>query len=243
MPANLGHSPDGGADADFEAAKLEALAEFAAGAGHEMNNPLGVILGRAQLLLRNETDPQRRRDLAIICSQAQRVHEMIVDLMLFARPPQLQPGGIDLTRLVDYLLERRASAAAERQIELRRAGTRNPLALVGDAVQLTIAIDALLDNAIEAAGQQGWIEIAVDHPQPATACVVVRDSGPGIPPEVRPHLFDPFFSGRAAGRGLGMGLARCWRIVMLHQGTIDVDSGPDRGATFTISLPVGSTIG
>src|SRR5690606_20308915 len=72
----------------LEREKLEALAEFAAGAGHEMNNPLAVIAGRAQLLLKDETDAQKRRELAVIHAQAMRVHEMIADLMLFARPPQ-----------------------------------------------------------------------------------------------------------------------------------------------------------
>ncbi len=75
-------------DAALEAEKLEALAEFAAGAGHEINNPLTVISGRAQLLLRDEKDPERRRTLALIRAQAVRVNEMIADMRLFARPPE-----------------------------------------------------------------------------------------------------------------------------------------------------------
>ena len=79
-------------EADFqrtlETEKLEAMAEFAAGAGHEINNPLTVISGRAQLLLRDETDPERRHALALISAQAMRVYEMIADMMLFARPPR-----------------------------------------------------------------------------------------------------------------------------------------------------------
>jgi signal transduction histidine kinase len=79
-------------ESDFQRAlefeKLEALAEFAAGAGHEINNPLTVISGRAQLLLREETNPERRHALALINAQAMRVYEMIADMMLFARPPR-----------------------------------------------------------------------------------------------------------------------------------------------------------
>src|SRR5664279_4055523 len=77
----------------LEREKLEAMAEFAAGAGHEINNPLTVIAGRAQLLLRGETDPERRHALALMNAQAMRVYEMIADMMLFARPPrpELQP--------------------------------------------------------------------------------------------------------------------------------------------------------
>ena len=90
-------------EADFDRAveseKLEALVEFAAGAGHEINNPLTVISGRAQLLLRDETDPERRHALALIVAQAMRIHEMIADLMLFARPPRPEDpaGGVGST--------------------------------------------------------------------------------------------------------------------------------------------------
>ena len=80
----------------LEQEKLESLAEFAAGAGHEINNPLAVISGRAQLFLRHEKDPERRRELAVINTQARRVHEMIADLMLFARPPEPRLATCDV---------------------------------------------------------------------------------------------------------------------------------------------------
>ena len=87
----------------LEVEKLESLAEFAAGAGHEINNPLAVISGRAQLFLREETDPERRRELAVINSQAMRVHEMIADLMLFARPPRPRSVTCDLVAILDSI--------------------------------------------------------------------------------------------------------------------------------------------
>src|SRR5437773_12387659 len=86
--------------ARLEEEKLAALAEFAAGAGHEINNPLAVICGRAELLLREETHPERRRDLATIHAQARRIYEMIADLMLFARPPQPALAPVDLDGLL-----------------------------------------------------------------------------------------------------------------------------------------------
>ena len=92
-------------ESDFERAveaeKLAALAEFAAGAGHEINNPLTVISGRAESLLRDETDPERRRALALICAQAMRVHEMIADMMLFARPPRPELQQVELIGVID----------------------------------------------------------------------------------------------------------------------------------------------
>ena len=80
------------------------MAEFAAGAGHEINNPLTVISGRAQLLLREETDPERRHALALISAQAMRVYEMIADMMLFARPPRPELQPVELVELIDELV-------------------------------------------------------------------------------------------------------------------------------------------
>ncbi|MGC3972649.1 MAG: histidine kinase dimerization/phospho-acceptor domain-containing protein [Pirellulales bacterium] len=111
---------------ELECAKLEALAEFAAGAGHEINNPLAVISGRAQMLLRDEKDPERRRELGIIRAQALRIHEMIADLMLFARPPLPQRAACDLSAIVDAAVAGMRAKAALLKIELRRCGEAAP---------------------------------------------------------------------------------------------------------------------
>jgi signal transduction histidine kinase len=220
----------------LEAEKLEAMAELAAGAGHEINNPLAVIAGRAQLFLRSEEHPERRRELALVNSQAMRIYEMIADMMLFARPPEPRKSPCDLSELVDDLVAELAARAAERQTELARVGAREPIAIEADATQLMVALRAVCDNALEALGQGGHIETSAQAVN-GGAQVVIRDDGPGISPEVRRHLFDPFYSGRAAGRGIGLGLSKCWRIVTNHGGRIEVDCGLGRGATFTITLP------
>src|SRR5438445_5320180 len=100
-----------------EAAKLQALYNFAYGLSHEINNPLANITTRAQTLLVDEKDPDRRRKLATIVQQAFRAHEMIADLMLFARPPTLRPETVDLAKLTD-------SVVAEMQDQAREQSTR-----------------------------------------------------------------------------------------------------------------------
>ena len=113
-------SRTGGVMSDaLEAEKLAALAEFAAGAGHEINNPLTVIAGRAQLLLRGETDPDRRRDLAVIHAQAMRITEMIADLRLFAAPPELQRQAVDVAALVREVVQSLPPAAEEQRNDAR----------------------------------------------------------------------------------------------------------------------------
>jgi signal transduction histidine kinase len=230
-------------DALLEQEKLQAMYKLAAGAGHEINNPLGSIAGWAQLLLRDETDPERRRTLARINAQAFRAHEMIADMMLFARPPEPSKHPLDLVPLVDEVLTGLKDEAQQRGTQMGRIPGETSLFIRADAVQLRAALRAICVNALEAVGVGGHVEVSVGAaaaslaPDVPAAEIIVRDDGPGIAPQVRRHLFDPFYSGREAGRGLGFGLSKCWRIVTNHGGRIDVESETGRGAQFTITLP------
>ena len=227
----------------LEAAKLEAMAEFAAGAGHEINNPIAVIAGRAQLLLDGESNPQRRRELAVINTQAMRVYEMIADMMLFARPPRPKLARCDLVILAQKVMSEVATKAAERQIEISLETADAPAVIDADANQLAVALRAICDNALAAVERGGRTVVRVSRrcdAQGDHVTIAVADNGCGVSHEVREHIFDPFYCGRPAGRGLGMGLAKAWRIIANHQGRIDVESQPGQGATFTIVLPAGS---
>jgi hypothetical protein len=223
-------------DETLQAEKLEAMAEFAAGAGHEINNPLAVIAGRAQLFLRQESDPERRRALALISAQAMRIYEMIADMRLFARPPRLEPAGIELVALVDRLLGELQPWAEGQETALARSGGPEPIEIQADPVQLTVALRAVVQNALEALGHGGHVELCIRRIEKEVE-ISVADDGPGIPTAQRQHLFDPFYSARQAGRGLGMGLAKCWRIVTNHGGRIEVQDSPGRGATLLLRLP------
>lgn len=223
----------------LETAKLDALKDLAYGASHEINNPLANIAARAQTLLRDETDPERRRALEAIHQQALRAHEMIADLMLFARPPKLALAPVRVDDLLTRVKSEMAADCARRDIALHVSVDGGASPIVADGEQLAVAIKALCLNAVQAIGRGGRIDLeaTVDGDPPKTR-IVVRDDGPGVAPAVRPHLFNPFFSGREAGRGLGFGLSKCWRIVTEHRGAMAVCSGVGRGAEFTIELPV-----
>ena len=225
--------------------KIEAVRNFAYGAGHELNNPLANIATRAQTLLKEETDPERRRRLAAINAQAFRAHEMIADLMLFARPPKLIRQRIDAVDFVEKLAAKVSTIAAAQNTKIihHRRALANDCHLFADPVQIEIALRAMIVNALESLGQGGTVELSVEE-IPSTGSgsvpsvrIVVRDNGPGIGDEIRPHIFDPFFSGREAGRGLGFGLCKAWRIVSDHGGRIDVESPPGTGAAFAVTLP------
>lgn len=229
--------------------KLSAMVALAAGAGHEINNPLGSIAGRAQLLLRDEHDPERRRALAKINTQAFRAHEMIADMMLFAEPPAPKLAETHLAEVVDRVLGEFAEQLEDRAIEVVWSGEYSDCpaapAVSADATQIAVAVAALIRNAIESIGGGGVIDLALRLTQERLPLghtrdwhtLVVRDNGPGVSADARRHLFDPFYSGREAGRGLGFGLSKAWRIVTAHNGQIEVDSQPGHGATFTLRLP------
>lgn len=227
-----------------ERAKLAAVKEFAYGAGHEINNPLANISARAQTLLRDEANPDKRSKLATIIAQAQRAHEMITDLMLFAKPPKLK---LELVNLVSWL----PSVLVDLQQTAKEKGHQ----IVGvlpeddhvnflekfetkiDPVQLAVAIRAIVTNAIEAMPSTGEIrvELLIDD---SRLGIAIHDNGPGMNDETREHIFDPFYSGREAGRGLGFGLCKAWRIIDEHAGQIEVESSLCIGARFTLWLPV-----
>jgi signal transduction histidine kinase len=219
-----------------ERAKLAALKEFAYGASHEINNPLANISTRAQALLAEEQHPERRKKLATIVAQALRAHEMISDLMLFAKPPPLTRSRFRAADLIATIVSECQAEAKEQSTDLCSRIEPPDLMLDGDATQLSVALKALLRNALEALDEGGRIEIEVTT-DAAHTTLAVTDNGPGIDAQVREHLFDPFYSGREAGRGLGFGLPKCWRIAELHGGRIEVDSEPGEGTTFKIVVP------
>jgi signal transduction histidine kinase len=234
-------------DARLQSAKLDAMKEFAYGAGHELNNPLANIATRAQTLLAGESDPERRRRLAAINTQAFRAHEMLADMMLFARPPQPNLQAVDVVQLIDDVIATIADDAAAQETSLHTHSRRDAVTIQADPVQLRMAVLALCRNSLEALGKGGNLSLELcvsdtDKPLNGPNCetveITVSDDGPGIPPDVRNKIFDPFFSGREAGRGLGLGLSKCWRIVSLHGGQIDCLSQPGHGTSFTLTLPL-----
>jgi signal transduction histidine kinase len=232
-------------DERLEHEKMEAMAEFAAGAGHELNNPLAVISGRAQLLMRDEPDAGRRRDLAVIKGQATRVNEMIADVMLFGRPPKPRPQKLELADVIDALVRRFQWRADEEGKTVVWKRPSAPCTMRGDSVQLSVALATLLENALDSIGPGGHVMVAIrvctedrETGIPRHVQITIADDGLGVAADLRGKIFDPFFSGRQAGRGLGFGLSKCWRIVTNHGGRVEVDCPPEGGALFTVTLPI-----
>lgn len=223
-----------------EKRKNAAAKQLAYGLSHEINNPLANISARAQQLERDESDPQRSGSLQQIVQQVYRAHEMIAGLMFFANPPEAHRESVDLNVIVGEAATEFKSLADEADIRLVAETLETPAMAVVDRLMMLEAIRVLLRNSIEAIGSGGTVVISTDQVtdemEQSRWLIHVADSGPGLSPQDSSHAFDPFYSGREAGRGLGLGLCRAYRVAKLHDATIRL-SGGLAGCVATISIP------
>jgi signal transduction histidine kinase len=180
--------------------------------------------------------------LAKINEQAFRAHEMIADMMLFAHPPSPEFRQADPAVIVRQVIEELMSAGEFQSANLDVDVPESLPPIWVDPDQLAVALRAVVQNSVEATGAGGQIAIrAVADAGPWATEISVSDNGPGFPPDQLEHVFDPFYSGREAGRGLGFGLSKAWRIAQLHDGEIEAANAGHRGAIVTIRLPRPST--
>jgi len=226
-------------------ARLEAMRELAYGAGHEINNPLANIATRAQALLLEETDPERRRRLSTIVDQSFRARDMIGGLMLFARPPKPQRELVDLGGIIAAVIDSVRGQAAARGGRFEYSPPPVPLSVFVDPVHVEEAIRVVVVNALEAVAVGGRVVLeATRRPTEAGGgCeVTVADDGRGMSFEATRRAFDPFYSGREAGRGAGLGLSKAWRLVEANGGTVLLESRPGHGTRVSVVLPESSII-
>lgn len=222
--------------------KLASMGQLAAGVAHELNNPLGTILLYTNLLQRKLSErTDLSHDLRLLVDEAQRCKKIVGGLLDFARQNRVRMEPIDLGELLRKILADSFDAArlAGKNIRLIYEGTAaGPLA-DGDRDQLTQVIVNLIKNAIEAMDARGGeIRVnAVDLPEQGRVKISVSDQGCGIPPEDRERVFQPFFTTKSIGKGVGLGLPICYGIIKMHRGNIWYDSVAGGGTVFHIELP------
>jgi signal transduction histidine kinase len=218
--------------------KLNAMGELAAGAGHEINNPLAVISGQAQYLAASESDPERSKALQTIIGQTRRIHQILNEMMQFARPTVPQPQSIDPGALIRDVAASLGELAGRSQVQLL-CPEPDPISgrLVVDPAQVRVVLHCLLRNAIEAAPAEGWASVRVQGFGDALE-FIVEDNGLGPTPAARQHMFDPFFSGRSAGRGRGLGLPTAWRLAQLNGGHVRFEDTNPELTRFVCRFPL-----
>jgi nitrogen-specific signal transduction histidine kinase len=219
-----------------EADKMQAVATLASGVAHDFNNLLAAILLHVRWL---ERDPEAAAEAgAAIRELADEGTEVVRELLLFARRESTPPRTIDLGALV-AAHENVLRHLLPSSVELRLLLPERAVPVVGNPVALRRALLNLVVNAGDAVpAVGGWVQVELGT-DGDRAVLEVSDNGPGVPDEVRDRLFEPFFSSRRRGRGAGLGLAVVYAIVTEHQGEIELAEGADRGARFSVRLPLG----
>ena len=221
----------------YRTEKLVALGQLSAGIAHELNTPLGSILGYARLLMKeSELSPDERERLVIIAEQAKRGSAIIKRLLNFTRQSHPELADMDINGVITDSLKILGEEIEKRDIRVLTDFGAVPL-LRADSRQIEQVLVNILLNAVQALHGTGEIRIrtaAKDH----VVTVSIRDNGPGIPRELRTRIFDPFFTTKPIGEGTGLGLSICAGIVGAHGGTIQVESDDGHGASFLIALPV-----
>jgi signal transduction histidine kinase len=221
---------------------LARLGEMAAGAAHEMNNPLSVISGRSQVLTLTLPDGSKERSAALaIFRESHRLSDLISCLHMFAEPPQAQRKTTDLTALLKRVIQR-VQKSIEKQhpaYSLEMQAIDLPERVLIDEEQIDRAVTELLFNAVQAS-PKSKVVLNVRIQAGRQLIVQVIDDGRGMDTHTLQHAIDPFFSNKPAGRQLGMGLPRVQQLAKAHGGMVSLRSTPQRGTVATLSVPLDS---
>ncbi len=223
-----------------EARLRQEVGEIAAGAAHELNTPLAVVSGRAQLMRARATTDSERETWQLIADQAQRISDTISDLMEFASPRRPKREEIDISQMLRAAVNSfSASDHAQAALSNVDIKTGQPLPPIwADRAQIETAIVELISNAATATAGRSAISLeARTEPSSGGVLITVADSGPGMDDKTLTHAFTPFFSLQKAGRRRGLGLPRIKRYVENNGGRIWIHTRPGEGTTVYVQLP------
>ncbi len=219
-----------------EQSRLAALGKMAARVAHEVRNPLTAIKLQVQLL-EESLDPERRALTTTLLSEVRRLELIVSGTLAVGRPQRIQPRETDLNSLVTEVTELMGPQLSHRNIRLETRIQKLPPALLDSDAVKQILLN-LLTNAADELVQGGAVRVTTRHDQKEwLAVLMVEDSGDGILPERRGHLFTPLTSGKEDGLGIGLALSR--ELVEAHQGSIAATDSPELGgACFTVRFPL-----
>ncbi len=218
-----------------QAERLSATGQLAASLAHEIRTPLASIEGAAEMLDGDIAPGLHSEMTGILRKESRRLSRLLADLLNYAKPRPPEFTENDVRDVVSAVVILASPSARQYEVKLYFAPPASPVPLYCDGEQLQQLLLNLTLNAVQSMPNGGEIEFAVEL---GTESVILRvaDTGPGIPPEQRDHVFDPFYTTKPAGTGLG--LAVCSQIVDAHQGKILILNRKPHGSEFVVELPV-----
>lgn len=218
--------------------KLAAVGQLAAGLAHEINNPLTAIIANAQLLQRELPQEDDKQELVDLIARAgARANQVVRNLLDLARKEHYDFTPVDVNETIRKALKFLHHEFTSRAIELVFEPHESSLLVIASQDHLQGVWLNLLTNAMDALENERKIIQVTTRPAGDEIHIIVTDSGKGIPPQNLPHIFEPFYTTKAPGRGTGLGLSVCHRVIKQHGGRILVESQAEVGTQFTVILP------
>src|SRR5918998_1094329 len=214
---------------EIESERLRAFRETARRVAHEMRNPLTPIRLAVSQLARSGNG-QHREVIDVLIVESSRLEQIAREFTEFGRLPEGPPAAVDFTELLSELVRTSVPPGMKTTLTLDPS---TPV-ILGHYDPLRRAFSNLLRNAIEACGEEGALDITVAATANGGVLIQISDHGPGVPSEVAERIFDPYFTGKPGGTGLGLALAK--QTVELHNGTIRLAETPGGGATFVVQI-------
>ncbi|MBI4697335.1 MAG: PAS domain S-box protein [Nitrospirae bacterium] len=213
--------------------RLTQLGEMSAGIAHELRNPMSVIAGYARLLSR-KIDETNKSTVSAILTEIEGMDRIISELLAFAKPTDLNKYPVNLNSIIGETTY--AAVSGNRDVKVV-VHAEKPFSVMGDEVLLRQVFTNLCVNAVDAMPEGGTLTIKVNDLNNATE-IIIADTGHGMPEDIRQKIFLPFYTTKQ--KGIGLGLAIVQKIIVLHNGSIEVGSAEGGGTTFRIVLPAGT---